>query len=116
MRCVLVLDDDIHIAELVRVVLEDAGYQVRVSTDGAMPSGPFDCIVTDLMSVSVYTRDDARDWILRVADRFPHVPVIVVTAHPEAANDGASLGVRAVIMKPFDVEELMSVVREVVGP
>jgi two-component system chemotaxis response regulator CheY len=116
MRSVLVLDDDVHIAELVRVVLEDAGYQVHVSTDGEMPSMTADCIVTDLMSVRVYTRDGARDWVLRLADRFPNVPVIVVTAHAEAARDGEALGARAVIMKPFDVEQLMAAVREVVPP
>ena len=114
MRSVLVLDDDVTIAELMRVVLTDAGYEVRVAMDArALPDGRFDCIVSDLMSVAVYSYEDARDWILRVADRFPRVPVIVVTAHPEAAKDAAALGAAAVIMKPFDVDRILQAVREV---
>lgn len=113
MRSVLVLDDDVTIAELMRVVLSDAGYDVRVSMDPQdLPEGRFDCIVTDLMSVGLYRPEDARDWILRVGDRFPNVPVIVVTAHPEAADDAAALGAAAVIMKPFDVDRIVQVVRE----
>lgn len=113
----LVLDDDVHIAELARVVLEDAGYTVRVCTSMTdVPAGAFDCVLTDLMSVSVYRYEDARDWILRLADRFPSVPVIVITAHPEAAGDGDALGARAVIMKPFDIDRLTAAVREATPP
>ena len=114
---VLVLDDDVHIAELVRVVLEDAGYAVRVGTRiDDVPDGSFDCVLTDLMSVAVYRYDDARDWILRLADRFPNVPVIVMTAHPEASKHGAALGARHVIIKPFDVDQIAAAVREATGP
>lgn len=114
MRTVLVLDDDVVIAELIRVVLTDAGYEVTVSMDPReLPEGRFDCIVTDLMSVGVYTDEDARDWVLRVSDRFPNVPVIVVTAHPEAARDPGALRAAAVIMKPFDVDRIVQAVREV---
>jgi DNA-binding NtrC family response regulator len=116
MTSVLVLDDDVHIAELMRVVLTEAGYVVSVAVDaGDIPSGRFDCILTDLMSVAVYRVEDARDWILRVSDRFPGVPVIVVTAHPEAVQDRAALGIARVIMKPFDVDQITSAVREVTG-
>lgn len=116
MRSVLVLDDDVTIAELLRVVLTEAGYDVRVGiSERDLPHGRFDCIVTDLMSVGAYSVEDARDWILRLADRFPAVPVIVVTAHPEAAKDAAALGAAAVIMKPFDVDQITHALREVAG-
>jgi DNA-binding NtrC family response regulator len=108
---VLVLDDDVPIAELMRVVLEDAGMQVTVRTSSdELPAGPFDRVVTDLLTVPAYDRDDARDWILRLTDRYPGVPVIVVTAHPEAARDGEALGVRRVLIKPFDVDHFLAAV------
>lgn len=115
MRRVLVLDDDQSIAELMRVVLEDAGYAVTVSVEpAAIPSGPFDCIVTDLMSVSVYAVDNARDWLLRLGDRFPGVPVIVVTAHVEARDDREALGAQQVVIKPFDVDQIADAVRRTI--
>src|SRR5437867_6097306 len=105
MTRVLVLDDDVPIAELMRVILEEAGMTVSVRTSGAeLPAGPFDRIVTDLLTMTAYDQREARDWILRLADRYPGVPVIVVTAHPQAARDLAALGVRRVLLKPFDVD------------
>jgi DNA-binding NarL/FixJ family response regulator len=76
-----------------------------------MPSERFDCIVTDLEGVDAYSYDDARDWILRLTARFPRTPVIVATAHSDARADADRLGVRVVI-KPFDVDELVAAVRE----
>jgi two-component system nitrogen regulation response regulator GlnG len=106
-----VLDDDLPIAELVRVVLEEAGMSVTVRTSGdELPAGPFDRIVTDLLTMTAYDQREARDWILRLADRYPGVPVIVATAHLQAARDLAALGVRRVLVKPFDVDQLVAAV------
>ena len=115
MTRVLVLDDDVSTAELLRVVLEEAQFDVTVArTPHGLPSATFDCILTDLMTVLLYTFDEARDWLLRLADRYPGVPVIVVTAHGEARRDQATLGARRVIMKPFDVDAIPDAVREVI--
>jgi DNA-binding NtrC family response regulator len=110
---ILVIDDDVTLAELMRVVLEDAEFTVAVATNPRdLPSGRFDCIVTDLVTVGAYTFDEARDWLLRLADRYPGVPTIVATAHPEARRDQDRLGAKAVIIKPFDVDLLTAAVRQ----
>jgi DNA-binding NtrC family response regulator len=108
---VLVLDDDIAIAELMRVVLEDAGMQVTVRTSSDdMPAGPFDRIVTDLLTMNAYALDAARGWVLRLADRYPGVPVIVATAHSQAVADAPRIGASRVLLKPFDVDRLIAAV------
>jgi DNA-binding NtrC family response regulator len=113
-RRILVIDDDVSIAELMRVVLVDDGYDVVLSDGRTMPDGPYDCVLTDLVGVGLYTSEDARDWVLRLADRFPNVPVIVVTAHAEARDDEA-IGARRVIMKPFDVDLITAAVRDAIA-
>jgi DNA-binding NtrC family response regulator len=110
---ILVIDDDVTLAELMRVVLEDAEFTVAVATNPRdLPSGRFDCIVTDLVTVGVYNMRDSRDWLLRLADRYPRVPTLVATAHPEALGDQLALGATAVIVKPFDVDVLVAAVRQ----
>ena len=110
----LVIDDDPTLAELMRVVFEDAGFTVAVATNARdLPSGRFDGIVTDLVTVGGYNVDVARDWILRLADRYPLVPTLVATAHSEARGDQPKLGASAVILKPFDVDQLIAAVREI---
>jgi len=111
---ILVIDDDVTLAELMRVVLEDAQFTVAVATNPRdLPSGRFDCIVTDLVTVGGYAADDARDWLLRLADRYPRVPTLVATAHAEARPDQVAIGATAVILKPFDVDVLIAAVRQI---
>lgn len=112
MTRILVIDDDVAHAELMRVVLEDAAYGVVVATGPRdLPAGAFSCVVTDLVTAGLYTFEDARDWILSLRDRYPSSPIVITTAHPEARADADRLGAR-VIVKPFDVDELTEVVRE----
>lgn len=109
---VLVLDDDGSTAELMRVVLDDAGFEVtvRVTADD-LPRRPFDCVVTDLMTLREYDEERARAWLDRLAAAFPGTPVVVVTAHVEA--EAAELaGAHRVIRKPFDVDGLVAAVRD----
>ena len=113
MTRILVIDDDVALAELMRVVLEDAEFTVGVATNPRdLPSGRFDCIVTDLVTVGAYDLSDARDWLLRLADRYPRVPTLVTTAHAEARLDHVALGATAVLVKPFDVDALIAAVRQ----
>ena len=111
---ILVIDDDVALAELMRVVLEDADFTVSIATNPRdLPSGRFDCIVTDLVTVGAYELDDARDWLGRLSDRYPLVPTLVATAHTRARQDQLSLGATAVIIKPFDVDVLIAAVRQI---
>jgi two-component system nitrogen regulation response regulator GlnG len=110
---VLVLDDDVTLVELLRAVLEDAAFEVSASASAAeLPEGRFDAIVTDLLAATVYTFADARDRLLRLAGRYPGVPVIVVTAHAEAERDRGALPARQVVLKPFDIDKLIAAVRD----
>lgn len=111
MTRVLVIDDDVSIAELVRIVLDESGYDVVTSHGQDIPAGHYDCIVTDLVGVAAYAAEHARDWLQRLDEQFPRVPVIVVTAHAEALADPA-LSSRRVIMKPFDVDQIIAAVRD----
>jgi len=108
---VLVLDDDVVLADLMRIVLEEAGYEVVAATSAdALPAGSVDCVVTDLVTVTVYTLAAAQAWLARLEAAYTGVPLIVVTGHVQASRDAAALGVRLVIMKPFDLDRLTAAV------
>ena len=115
MTKILVIDDDVPVAELIAVVLQEANFRVVVLHRlSDVPSERFDCIVTDLIDVDPYSYEAARDWILRLADRFPVTPVVIVTGRREARDDRERLGA-PVLIKPFDIEDLVSAVREATG-
>ena len=111
---ILVIDDDVTLAELMRIVLEDAGHEVSVwSGAGDLPSGHYGAVVTDLVTLTVYDQDRTRAWVRSLTERYPGTPVIVVTAHATARDDQGALGAASVVIKPFDVDELLEVVRAV---
>jgi CheY-like chemotaxis protein len=108
---VLVIDDEEALTDLIRVVLADAGHDVVVSNGPRdLPPGPFDCVLTDLVTLTGYSYDAARRWLVELSGGYPNAPIVVVTAHVEAREDRLRLGVRQVVMKPFDVDELAAAV------
>jgi DNA-binding NtrC family response regulator len=112
---VLVIDDDMANAELMRVILDDAGLSVTVAyTARDLPSGDFAAVVTDLVATRAYSLDDARDWLLSLRDRYGRAALILATAHRDAVTDADALGVR-VIVKPFDVDVLVAIVRDAIA-
>lgn len=113
---VLVIEDDPTIADLMRTVIADDGHTCVVTTSGtALPPGPFDAVVTDLFQ-GAYTRDGTHDWLRRLASVYPGVPAVVVTAHGGIRWDRDGLPAHRVIVKPFEIDELLSAIRDLPRP
>lgn len=112
MARVLVVDDDVSIADLLRTVFEDAGHETIVAPDldEVQPRVRPDCVVADLVALKGYTTAGAREWVDRLHGRFPGRPLILLTAHAEAERDREALEVTDVVTKPFDIDRLLSAV------
>ena len=112
MARVLVIDDDEVIAELLQSVLSEGGHSATAipSLEGMLPER-VDLVITDLVTASPYTVGGAGAWVDEVRRRVPGVPVIVCTAHRDAANDGDGIAADAVLTKPFDLEVLLTLVQ-----
>jgi len=112
---VLVVDDDRHIVDLVRLYLERDGYQVLVAYDGlealrlARQKRP-DLIVLDLLLPEVDGLDVCR--ILQAESR---VPIIMLTAKTTEEDKliGLEMGADDYVTKPFSPRELVARVRAV---
>ncbi|TMF66150.1 MAG: response regulator [Chloroflexi bacterium] len=117
MTTVLVIDDDQIIVDLLKMVVEDAGHEVVIAS--AMDRIPQqiapDLILTDLIPLKSYRRDLAQEWIRDLRSRYPRIPIVVVTAHAEAARDAGQLGADAIVEKPFDVEILGAKIAELLS-
>jgi two-component system phosphate regulon response regulator PhoB len=112
MQRVLVVEDEVDIADLIRFNLERAGYEVIKAHDGiagaavAIRERP-DLIVLDLMlpgrdGYSVF-REIRRDA------RTSHIPVIMLTARAQTEDriQGLEAGADDYLTKPFSPKELV---------
>ncbi len=121
---ILIMDDDKTIREIVSVMLERLGYQPHAAEDGvaaivafeeAQKSGdPFDVVILDLTVPGGMGGQKAMTELMGID---PEVRAIVASGYsndPVMANY-QNYGFRNYIYKPFDMEELIRILRETIG-
>ena len=114
MNRILVVEDDRHISELVKVNLSDAGYFCICAYDGQqvidlLDHQSIDSMILDVM-LPYICGFDLMEYI-----RPLHIPVIFLTAKSDV-NDrvkGLKLGGEDYIVKPFEIIELLARVETV---
>ena len=117
---ILIVEDEIHLAKGIRFNLEAEGYGVTSVGDGATalklfdkPSSSIDLVILDLMlpGMSGYTVCDT----LRAAGN--DVPVLVLSARTltEDRTRGFDVGANQYLTKPFELDELLSRVRNLLN-
>ncbi len=115
MKLILVVEDEMKIARLVRDYLEHAGFDVIITGDGgaalasARGAKP-DLVVLDLGLPGLDGLDVTRE--LR---RSSNVPIVILTARGDEADRivGLELGADDYVVKPFSPKELVARVRAV---
>ena len=115
---ILLVDDDPSQLRLLRGVLEADGWEVAQAESGDAAiirlddSAEIDVILTDLMMPGM----DGRALLGRVHERWPEIPVIILTAHASVDSAVALLhaGAHDYLTKPPKLDELRITVRRAV--
>jgi DNA-binding NtrC family response regulator len=110
---VLVIDDEPSVADALKVILSDSGYQVAVAMSGRealekLGKRRFDLAITDVRLPDM----SGLDVLRHLRRSHPGVLAIIITAHhtPELAAESLSLGAVAVLPKPFSPSDLLTVI------
>lgn len=108
---VLVVDDEPHMRRLIRIYLENAGYDVVESEDGEnaldeMEHQSIHLVILDLMMPGM----DGWETCSEIRSRQPAIPVLMLTARTAVEDRVAGLGMGAddYLTKPFDGRELIA--------
>jgi DNA-binding response OmpR family regulator len=116
-RNVLVVEDDPHIAELLRMHLADDGFAVAQAADGEagmrrLAGGSWDAVVLDLMLPGI----DGLEICRRTRAMPRYTPIIIISARSSEVHRilGLELGADDYLAKPFSVLELVARVRALV--
>ncbi|MEW6540341.1 MAG: response regulator [Bacillota bacterium] len=114
----LVVDDQPAIRQLLAEALESEGFAVIAASNGYEAVNITRRQKPELILLDLKMPGLGGLETLREIHRFsPDIPVILVTAYGELSDPGEAekLGVRRLIIKPFDLNEVRSVVRSVLG-
>lgn len=113
----LVVDDEPFNLEIIAEYFDGQGYELDTATHGEEAwvrlngSPAYDAIILDRMMPVL----DGMALLLRLkADtRFAHIPVIMQTAagEPEQVREGLAAGAHYYLVKPYERESLLSIVR-----
>ena len=114
---ILVIEDEPHIAKLVKFILESNGYEVAQAFVGAegiemAKSGKPDLVVLDVMMPGMDGFEAAK--ILSSDAATKHIPILMLSskAQFEDKMKGIEAGATDYITKPFQKEELLEKVKE----
>lgn len=113
MRKILIIEDQVSIAELVKDYLEINNFQVEIKTNGqegleAALCGDFDLILLDLMLPDL----DGFEICKKIRHK-KNIPIIIISARGEDIDKirGLGLGADDYISKPFSPNELVARVK-----
>ena len=114
---VLLVEDDAHIAELLRMHLRDEGYAVVHAADGhaglrELERGQWDALVLDLMLPGI----DGLEICRRARAMARYTPIIIISARSSEVHRilGLELGADDYLAKPFSVLELVARVKALI--
>lgn len=108
---ILVVDDDPDIGIMIKTMLEFHGYLVDVTTKGKaaidiIRSGNFGLLIMDMLLSGVNGVDICA--LIKKDKIISSLPVIMISAHPNAKEICLNAGADDFVSKPFDIEELLS--------
>lgn len=108
---ILVLDDDPDIGTMIKMMLEYKGYSVTLSDSAEhiseiVHNNDIDLIIMDMLLSGTNGTDVCAE--LKQNKTTSHIPVMMISAHPNAKEICLNAGADEFISKPFDMHDILS--------
>lgn len=116
MTDILIVDDEKDIRELISDILQDEGFATRLAANSDEAMGHINTEQPALMILDIWLKDsqmDGIDILKSVKRDYPDVPVVIISGHGniEIAVAAIKQGAYDFIEKPFNIDQLMVVIR-----
>ena len=119
-KTIMTADDSQSIREMVSFTLKEAGYDVVDAQDGQeamdkISKSHVDMLITDLNMPGLNGIELIKK--VRANAQYKFMPIIMLTteSHDELKAEGRAAGATGWIVKPFDPEQLIGVVKKVLA-
>ena len=114
---ILIVEDEIKVAEFLKKGLEEQGYSTDVAYDGQMGEklalrNQYDILLLDVILPLI----NGYELCKRIREKKPHVPILMLTAlgTTEDKLSGFDSGADDYLVKPFEFSELLARIRALV--
>jgi two-component system chemotaxis response regulator CheY len=118
-KVILTVDDSASIRQMVKFTLADAGYTVLEAVDGVDAlkklTQPVNLLITDLNMPNLDGIGLIRQ--VRALPAYKGIPILMLTTESQEARklEGKAAGATGWIVKPFAAQQLLGVVKRVLG-
>lgn len=112
---ILIIDDDVAILEVMKIILEDKGYHVITTPTGdnieekVQDLSP-NIILLDFWLAGIDGHYIAKQLKSKVSTK--HIPVIMVSANHDPKKIAIEVGADDFLEKPFDIDDLVNIVEK----
>ncbi len=117
---IITVDDSTSVRQMVSFTLKDAGYEVLEAVDGKdalskLSGGSVHMVITDLNMPNLDGIGLIRE--LRANPNYKFTPIVMLTTESQDSKkqEGKAAGATGWIVKPFKPEQLLAVVKKVLG-
>jgi len=112
---ILIADDDTNICDLLKLYLENEGYEIVIANDGIKALSAFKIYEPDLVLLDIMMPRKDGWQVCREIREMSSKPIIMVTAKGDVFDKvlGLELGADDFITKPFDMKEVSARVKAV---
>jgi two-component system chemotaxis response regulator CheY len=119
-KCILAVDDSASIRQMVSFTLKSAGYEVAEAVDGEDGLAKAKAKTVDLVLTDQnMPRMDGLSMVraLRRLPAYRTAPILILTTESgaEMKSQGKAAGATGWLVKPFDPQRLLEVVKKVIG-
>lgn len=118
---ILVADDDPAILDAMSIMLEESGYDVETTVDGAVAQNMSQTMQADLpdlllLDIRMSGMDGGKICQhLKSAVSTKHIPVILISANKDIEQIALACGADSYIPKPFQMNNLLSLVAKYIN-
>src|SRR5690554_2312946 len=111
---ILIIEDDLRVAELIQRGLSEQGFTPSLAYDGLsgkklIDQNPYDLVITDI----ILPKMDGIDLCKHIRETQPEMPIIMLTALGTTDDkvEGFDAGADDYLVKPFEMRELLARIR-----
>jgi DNA-binding NtrC family response regulator len=112
---ILIIDDDENIGKVFQTILEDEGYITEVVDTAQKGIQKSETAFFNLALIDMRLPDmEGTELLTKLRETVPKMRKIIVTGYPTLQNamSAVNRGADGYIMKPFDVEKMLQIIKE----